>query len=97
MNGNFTLSFHFNPGKGRSSHLDLFLQIPGRSELVHYWIHPDDYRSGHRWQLGQPHREKYMWYEGHISGNRGKIRRLKTGTFSTDAGGFPAETRVRLL
>ena len=82
----YTLSFHFYGLKHAQNHFDLFLDIDEASPLVTYKLKALNFRKqkiGFQYpmSLSNPHRRKYLTYQGKISRGKGKIRILKRKSF----------------
>ena len=68
-------------------HYDLLLELPGQDPLATWqirispeeWGHPGVLLSAQRIA---DHRRLYLDYEGPISGHRGHVRRVATGTYT---------------
>jgi len=83
VTGDFTLSYHYLGSNDRRNHLELFLDIDGKSALE-TWRAFADYESTedkHRFFAAPPHRRIYLTYSGAISRNRGRLRILRHGKF----------------
>lgn len=86
MQGDFTLSYHYFRQQDSRNHLELFLDLDGKSDLETWRNFPS---VRHERQLGTAarfvsapdHRRVYLDFSGPVSGGRGKLRILRRGKF----------------
>ena len=80
MQGEFTLSYHFYKQRDSRNHLELFLDIDGKSPLE-TWRNFKGAQPKHRFVAAPAHRRVYLAYAGTVSGGRGRLRILRRGKF----------------
>ena len=83
MQGSFTLSYHYFTAKDSRNHLELFLDIDGKSPLETWrcFDRQSQKLRQRRFSAAPPHRRIYLEFAGKIAGDRGKLRILRRGKF----------------
>ena len=76
----FTISIHYYGIRNPENHLDLFLDPGYEKPIVQYSCKIEDFRKKKKFQMGVPHRRKYLSFSGEISGGRGRVRVLRRGS-----------------
>jgi hypothetical protein len=80
---NFVVLHHTGMG---AEHWDLLLRVPGRERLLTWRvaIPPEQWAAAGAGEIAATriadHRALYMGYEGPVSGNRGQVKRVASGT-----------------
>ena len=92
VSGKFSLLMHFYGRKHPENHIDLFLDMGENFPLAHYFCSIDELKKQKKKELnyyilsyGKPHRRRYLNYSGMISNNRGRVRKLRKGTYKASA------------
>ena len=62
-------------------HYDLLLELTPDGPLESWRVSDWPPTADSAYRLNAPHRRLYLDYEGEVSGNRGHVRRVATGTY----------------
>lgn len=107
MRGDFTLSYHYFRQQDSRNHLELFLDVDGKSDLETWRHFPSirrerllgtgrDFSRSARFVAAPSHRRIYLDFSGPVSGDRGKLRVLRRGKFIDRRTGSGDAIRVTL-
>jgi len=82
----YTLSYHFYDKNSSKNHLDLFIK-DSKNKLIHLYMPFSGNNHNKRinkisWQVGSRHRKRYLFFQGKLSKNRGKIFIIERGYLS---------------